>query len=168
MIYASYDHNMPTFKVFLSLFFLFHFLCLQKLYIHRYLWEKLFLCTPTFLYTTNFFCIHTNKKLFLFISTRSIINLYSCSKISFSFFNIHSWFTQKFLYIHSLLTHKNFFSHIIYTHKILLYTFFFYIYKNSFLFFVYIDTTFVHNASFFFLFLALSCFLFILFSRWRS
>jgi len=58
MICASYDHNMPTFEVFLSLFFLFHFfLCMfAKNYTSIAIYEK------------SFFSVHlhsyTRKKLF--------------------------------------------------------------------------------------------------------
>ena len=147
----------PSRSSFLFLFV--SFLCSQKLYIYCHLRET-FLCTPSFLYMTNFLCIRI-RTLFLYV-TRSIYKPYSCSKISFFFcFFQHTpvVYTKVSLYTLVAHTHKNFFSHIIYTHKILLYTFSFTYIKNSFLFFVYIDTTFVHNA----LFLALSWFLFILF-----
>ena len=165
MIYASYDHNMPTFEVFLSFFFLFHFFMFAKT-IHPLLsMRKAFLCTPTFLYM-NFFFVYTRiKTLSLYINTVYIQTLFLFKDF---FFNIHSWFIQKFLCIHSLLTHKNFFSHLIYKHTKSFRTFFLLHMKNSFLFFIYIDTTFVHNASFFFLFLSISWFLFILFLGRRS
>ena len=123
MIYASYDHNMPTFEVCLPFSFCFIFYVCKN-YTSIAIYEKSFS-----LYTY----IPIHDKLFLYTRALKTLSLYinmvhkkpySCSKISFSFFNIHSWFIQKFLYIHSLLTHKNFFSHIIYTHK------------NSFLFFI--------------------------------
>ena len=113
MIYSSYDHNMPTFEVFLSfpfcLFFIF-----TKLYTHGPLMRKTFLCISTFLYMTNFFCTRI-RTLSLYV-TRSIYEPYSCSKI-FSFFPTHTCGSYKSFFIYTHCSHKNFFPHIIDTHK---------------------------------------------------
>ena len=107
-------------------------------------------------YTWRTFSVHTRiKTLSLYVNTVYIQTLFMFKDFFFRFFK-HTpvVYTKVSLYTLVAHTHKNFFSHIIYTHKILLYTFSFTYIKNSFLFFVYIDTTFVHNA----LFLALSWF----------
>ena len=152
MIYASYDHNMPTFEVFLSFPFCFIFYVHKKNYTSIAIYEKNFsLYTHIPIHDEPFLYTHT-LKLFLFTSTWYIYKPYSYSKISFFRFSQHTLvvYTKVSLYTLVTHTHKNFFSHIIYTHKILLYTFSFYIYiKNLFLFFIYIDMTFIHNASFF-------------------
>ena len=109
-------------------------------------------------YTWRTFSVYTRiKTLSPYIKHDQYTNSIPGQRFLFRFINIHSWFIQKFLYIHLLLTHKNFFSHIIYTHKIFPYTLF----LKTLFFSLYIDTTFVHNASFFFLFLAEMILLFI-------
>ena len=108
--------------------------------------RKTFLCTPSFLYITNFFCIHIRT--FFFMSTRSIYKLYSCSKISFFHFfpHIPVVYTKVSLYTLVAHTHKNFFSHIIYTQNPFIHIFLLHI-KNLFLFFM--NMTSIHNVSFF-------------------
>ena len=155
MIYASYDHNMPTFEVFLSFPFCFIFM-FTKNYTSIAIYEKNFsLYTYIPIHDELFLYTHT-LKFFLFTSTRSIYKPYSCSKISFFRFFQHTpvAYTKVSLYTLVAHTHKNFFSHIIYTQNPSINIFF--TYKNSFLFFIYIVMTFVHNTSFFFLILALS------------
>jgi len=160
MIYASYDHNMPTFEVFLSFFLLFHFLCLQKLYIHRHLWESFSLYTYIPIHDELFLYTHA-LKLFLFISTRSIYKLYSCSKISFSFFQ-HTLVVYTKISLYTLITHTQefLFTPYLQTHKILSYIFsftyeklfsFLYIYRHDicsqrfFLFLIFVNIMiFVH------------------------
>ena len=87
--------------------------------------------------------IPIHNKIFLYTNALKTLSLYinmvyknpiTVQRFLFLFFNIHSWFIQKFLYIHSLLTHRNFFSHIIYTHTKSFHTFFTYKELFSFLY----------------------------------
>ena len=99
MICASYDHNMPIFEVFLSLFFLFHF----------------FLCMITKNYTsiTNY-----AKSLFLFKDFFSPFQYTLVVYIKISFIYTHCLYTRisfhiLFIYknsFHTLFIYKNFFS----------------------------------------------------------
>ena len=124
MIYASYDHNMLTFEVFLSFSFCFIFY-VRKSYTSIVIYEKSFFFVHLHSYTRQTFSVYTRiKTLCLYINTVYITTLFLFKDFFFRFFNIHSWFIQKFLYIPSLLTHKNFFSHLIYTHKIFPYIFY--------------------------------------------
>ena len=104
--------------------FCFIFLCSQKLYIHRHLWESFFVHLHS--YTWRTFSVYTRiKNSFSLYQHGLYTNSIPVQRFLFHFFNIHSWFIQKFLYIHSLLTHKNFFSHLIYTHTKSFHTFFY-------------------------------------------
>ena len=129
MIYASYNYNMSTFKVFLS--FSFCFILMFTKTIHPLPFTRKLFFVHLHSYTWWTFSVYA-LELFFFMSTRSIYKPYSCSKISFFHFFPHTpvVYTKVSLYTLVTHTHKNFFSHIIYTHKILLYTFSFYIYKN--------------------------------------
>ena len=128
MIYSSYDHNMPTFEVFLSFSFWFIFY-VRKNYTSITIYEKRFS-----LYTY----IPIHDKLFMYTRALKSLSLYinmvyknpiPVQKFLFCFSIYTRGFTQKFLYIHSFLTH------IIYTHTKSFHTLF--TYKNSFLFFIY-------------------------------
>ena len=133
MICASYDHNMLTFKVFLSLSFLFHFsyACFQKLYIHRYLWEKLFsLYTYIPIHEKNFFfsiytCIW--KTLSLYINMVYIKPLFLFKNFFFHFqytlvvytknFFIYTHCSHTRISFHTLFIYKNFFSFLFFIYK---------------------------------------------------
>ena len=68
------------------------------------------------------------------------------SKISFSFFNIHSLFIQKFsLYTIIAYTQEFLFTHYLYTQNLFIH----FLYTKILFFSLYTDVTFVHNASFF-------------------
>jgi len=150
-------------RYFFLFLFCFIFLCLQKLYIHRHLWEKLFF-VHLHSYTRQTFSVYTRIKNFFSLYQHGLYeNSIPVQRLLFRFFIIHSWFIQKFLYIHSLLTHKNLFSRIIYTHTLNLSIHFFsFTYKNSFLFFIYRHDI-CSQRLFLFQFLVLSWFLFVLF-----
>jgi len=140
----------PSRSFFLFIFCFIHFFCLQKNYTFIATYEKSFsLYTYIPLHDELFLYTHA-LKLFLFISTRSIYKLYSCSKISFSFFSTYTRGLYKDFFIYTRCSHKRIYLH---THKIFPYIFF-----KTLFFSLYIDTTFVRNTSFFFLFLALSWF----------
>jgi len=111
--------------------------------------RKLFFCTPSFLYMTNFFCTRI-RTLFLYVNTVYIQTPFMFKDFFFHFF-FHTpiVYTKVSLYTLIAHIHKNFFSHIVHTHKILLYTFSFYIYINKNLFLFLMNMTFIHNASFF-------------------
>jgi len=116
-------------------FFLFPFCFMFTKTIHPLAsTRKTFLCTPTFLYMTNFFCIRI-RTLSLYVNTVYIQTLFMFKDFFFRFFpHTPVVYTKVSLYTLVAHTHKNFFSHIICTHKILLYTFSFYIYKKLFSF----------------------------------
>ena len=118
--------------------------------------RKTFLCTPTFLYMTKFFCTRF-RTLFLDVNIIYIQTLFMLKRLLFSFFPhipvVYTKFSSYRLVAH---THKNFFSHIIYTHKILLYTLFFYIYKKLFSFLCIYRHDICSQRLFLFLFLVLS------------
>ena len=155
MICASYDNNMPTFEVFLSLFFLFHFsyACFQKT-IHLSLSMR-----------KAFFSVHlrsyTRKKLFS-LYTHALKNSFSLywhglykifipfQKFLFPFSIYTRCLYKNFLNIHSLLIYKNFFSHIVYIEKFIFFS-------------LYTDMTFCSQRLFLSLFLALLRRLFVLF-----
>ena len=108
------NYNMSTFEVFLSFSFLFHF------YIHKTIhpWSsmrKTFLCTPTFLYMTNFF--YTRIRTLSLYVTWSIYEPYLRSKIFHFSQHTPMVYTKVSLYTLVAHTHKDFFSHIIYTRK---------------------------------------------------
>jgi len=165
MIYSSYDHNMLNFEVFLSFSFCFIFLCLQKLYIHHYLWEKL-----------SFVHLHSY--------TRQTFSVYTRIKNSFSLYQ-HGLYknsipVERFIFRFSTYTrglYKNFFIYTHYSHtRISFHTLFirtqnlsihFLHIKNSFIFFIYRHDI-CSQRLFLFLFLVLSWFLFILFLGRRS
>ena len=127
MIYSSYDHNMPTFEVFLSFSFWFIFY-VRKNYTSIVIYEKSFS-----LYTY----IPIHDKLFLYTRALKTLSLYinmvyknpiPVQKFLFCFSIYTRGFTQKFLYIHSFLTH------IIYTHTKSFHTLFTYEKLFSFLY----------------------------------
>ena len=148
----------PSRSFFLFLF-LFHFY-VHKNYTSIAIYEKTFLCTLSFLYMTNFFCIRI-RTLSLYV-TRSIYKPYLRSTIFFFVFpNTHLWFIQKFLYIHLLLTHTRISFHTLFTHaKILLYTFSFHIHiwETFFFFFIYVD---IYSQHFFLFIMIFGSFYFL-------
>jgi len=138
MICTSYDHNMPTFEVFLSLFFLFHFsyACFQKT-IHLSLSMR-----------KAFFSVHlrsyTRKKLFS-LYTHALKNFFSLYRHGLYKTSIPF---QKFLFQYTLVVYtinSFIYTHCSYTrisfHTLFIYKNFFrtlFIYKKkSFLFFIY-------------------------------
>ena len=148
MICASYDHNMLTFEVFLSLFFLFQFsyACLQKLYIHRYLWESFF-SVHLHSYTRKAFSVYTRiKNSFSLYQHGLYRNSIPVQRLLFHFFQ-HTLVVYTKISLYTLITHTQefLFTPYLHTHKI-----FPYIFLKTLFFSLYIDTTFVHNASFFF------------------
>jgi len=137
MIYASYDHNMLAFEVFLSFSFLFRFfvsffLCLQKLYIHRYLWEKLFF-VHLHPYTRQTFSIHTHiKNSFPLYPHKNSIPV---QRFLFRF-STYTRGLYKNFFIYTHYSHTRISFRTISTHTQNLSIHFLHI-KNSFLFFIY-------------------------------
>ena len=154
----------PSRSFFLFLFVSFFYVN-KKLYIHCYLWEKLFFVHPHS-YTWRTFSVYTHiKTLSLYVNTINIQILFMFKDLFFSFFPTQtnslykSFFiytrrshTQEFLFTHYLHTQKSFYTHFPFT----------YIYKKPFSF-LYIRRHFIHNASFF-----LSWVWFILFLFWTK
>ena len=164
MIYASYDHNMPTFKVFLSFSFCFIFLRLQKLYIHCYLWEKLFF-VHLHSYTRQTFSVYTRiKKSFSLYQHGLYTNSIPVQRFLFSFFNIHSWFYTK-ISLYTLIAHTQefLFTHYLHTQNPSIHTFLLHIKKLFSLLYIYRHDICSQHFFLFSLFLVLSWFLFILF-----
>ena len=138
MIYASYDHNMLTFEVFLSFSFLFHFSCSQKNYTSIAIYEKNFsLYTYIPIHDELFLYTHA-LKLFLFTSTRSIYKPYSCSKISFRFFQ-HTLVVYTKISLYTLVAHTQefHFTHYLHTQNPSIHIFSF-TYKKKLFSFLYI------------------------------
>ena len=138
---------MPTFEVFLSFFCFIFYVCKNYTSITDY--EKSFsLYTYIPIHDKLFLYTHALKTLCLYINTVYIKTLFLFKDFIFLFQHTLVVLYKKFLYIHSLLIHKNFFSHIIYTHTRSSHTLF--TYKKTLFLSLYIDSTFVHHASFFF------------------
>ena len=118
MICASYDHNMPTFEVFLSLFFLIHFfLCMfAKNYTSIIIYEKSFFSLYTYV------PIHEKKLFSLYTHVlKNSFSLYrhGLYKISIPF--------QRFIFPFSIYTHCSYTRisfHIVYIQKFLFFSFY--------------------------------------------
>ena len=138
----------PSRSFFLFLFV--SFFMFTKNYTSIAIYEKNFsLYTYIPIHDELFLYTHA-LKLFLFTSTRSIYKPYSCSKISFSFFFQHTLVVYTKISLYTLVAHTQefLFTHYLHTQNPSIHIFSFTYKKNSFIFFIYIDTTFVHNASF--------------------
>ena len=146
MIYASYDHNMLTFEVFLSLFFLFHFfLCMfAKNYTSIAIYEKSFFSVHLHSYTRKTLSLYINmvyiKPLFLF---KDFFFLFQHTLIFYTKISLYTLIahTQEFLFTYYLYT-QNLFIHFLYT--------------KTLFFSLYTDMTFCLQRLFLFLFLVLS------------
>jgi len=157
----------PSRSFFLFSFCFIFFLCTfakKKLYIHRYLWEKLSsLYTYVPIHEKNFFLyIHTHWKTLSLYTDMVYIKSLFLFKNFFSPFQYTLIVSYKiFLYIHSLLIYKNFFSHCSYTKTLFTHCLYtknsfhtLFIYKKNFSHIVYIQksfhTLFIYKKTFLF------------------
>jgi len=148
-----------------SFFFCFIFLCLQKLYIHHHLWEKLFF-VHLHSYTRQTFSVYTRiKNSFSLYQHGLYKNFIPVQRFLFRF-STYTRCLYKNFFIYTRCSHTRISFHTLFTHTQNLSIHFLHI--KTLFFSLYIDMTFVHNVSFFFLFLALSWFLFVLFLERRS
>jgi len=139
---------MPTFEVFLSFSFFVSFFMFAKNYTFTTIYEKIFsLYTYIPIHDKLFLYTHALKTLSLYINT-----VYTQTLFLFKdFFSVFSTSTRGlhknfFIYTHCSYTRISF--HTLFTHTQNLSIHFLHI--KTLFFSLYIDTTFAHNASFFF------------------
>ena len=118
----------PSRSSFLFLFV--SFLCSQKTIHPLPSTRKTFLCTPTFLYMTNFFCIRI-RTLSLYVNTVYIQTLFMFKDFFFSFFPTHtrSLYKSFFIYTRRLHTQESLFTHYLHTQNSFIHIFLLHIYK---------------------------------------
>jgi len=135
MIYASYDHNMLTFEVFLSFSFV-SFFYVFKNYTSITNYKKSFsLYTYIPIHDKLFLYTHALKTLSLYINMVYIKTLFLFKDFFFVFQHTLVAYTKISLYTLVAHTQEFLFTHYLYTQKIFPYIFLHI--KNSFLFFIY-------------------------------
>jgi len=156
-LYFSIITCRPSRSFFLFTFFVLFLYIFTKTIHLWFFMRKNFLCTSIWQTVS----VHT-LELFFLLHTVYIQSLFTFK--DFLFFPTHTY-TQKFLHIHSLLTHTRILFHasFIYKNPSIHISFYIYINKNLFLFFM--NMTFIHSASFFLFIRIFGSFYFL---EWRS
>ena len=127
MIYASYDHNMPTFEVFLSFSFCFIFYVCKN-YTSIAIYEKSFsLYTYIPIHDTLSLYTHVSKTLSLYINTVYITTLFLFKDFFFVFstytrglyknFFVYTHYSRTRISFHTLFTHTQNLSIHFFTYK---------------------------------------------------